>query len=85
LLFYHGLAQCAGLKSGKSRHLPWYGNRVPGCKPMKLQDSYDLSARESRHQNGRREQKGLSVGIAFLGAVCVVGVFALLAVLFHAG
>jgi len=27
----------------------------------------------------------LSVGIAFLGAVCVVGVFALLAVLFHAG
>jgi len=52
---------------------------------MKLQDSYNISTTDSRHHNGRREQKGLSLGVAFLGAVCAVGVFTLLAVLFHAG
>jgi hypothetical protein len=52
---------------------------------MKLQDSYNLSARDSHSRHGRRDEKGLSLGVALLGAVCVVGVFGFLALLFHAG
>jgi len=52
---------------------------------MNMQDSYDLSPRDSRPASARRDDKGMSLGIAFSGAVCVVGLFGLLALLYNIG
>jgi hypothetical protein len=53
---------------------------------MKIQHSASLASRISRPLNGRRApEKGITFGAALLGIICVAGLFATLALLFHAG
>jgi hypothetical protein len=53
---------------------------------MKVQHSASLTTRLSRPLNGRRDPaKGVTFASALLGIVCVAGLFAALALLYHAG
>jgi hypothetical protein len=60
----------------------------PGQNLMKTRDFDALprnsSAPRMRRRNSRRED-GMSAGTAFLGAVCVAGVFGVLALLYYLG
>jgi len=53
---------------------------------MRIQHSASLPSRLARPLNGRRPpEKGITFGAALLGIACVAGLFATLALLFHAG
>jgi hypothetical protein len=60
----------------------------PGQNLMKTRDfdalSRNTSAPPMRRKNSRRKD-GMSAGTAFLGAVCVAGVFGVLALLYYLG
>jgi hypothetical protein len=53
---------------------------------MATQDSYKFSTPKTRPLNGRtKPEKGMGLTPALLGMVCVIAVFGILALLFHAG